>query len=320
MKIVKTTIVGLLVAGVMSPINILAEDDWLDIYGKMNISLDKVDEDNGDDIWEISSNSSRVGIKGKGAAGENFEAFYQFEWGIDVTDNAKASDDHIKSRNQYLGIRGGFGEVLLGRHDTPTKKLQQKTDVFSDLIGDIKYSFNGEKRADNIILYTTPKLSGFKMKAAFVPGEEDGGNDGLADGTSIALEYAKGNLNLGVSFDADIEKDGLDSTRFVTQYKYDAWQFGLLYQSADYNGVDGDGVMLSGKYKFGDNAIKLQIIESDLWETGISSKIKYSSQTSVGWDRKMGKKFTAYTYLTMGEEGATGDDDTTFGVGLILKF
>ncbi|MCP4270403.1 MAG: porin [Gammaproteobacteria bacterium] len=320
MKIIKTTILGLLIAGLVNPITTQAEDNWLTIYGKLNISLDKVDEDNGDDIWELSNHASRVGLKGKGAAGDNFEAFYKFEWEVDVTDNGKTSDDHIKSRNQYVGLRGGFGEVLLGRHDTPTKSLQKKTDVFSDFIGDIKYSLNGEKRADNIVIYTTPKMSGFKVKAAFVPGEENEGNDGLADGTSVAIEYGAGDLSLGLSFDSDIEKDNLDTTRFITQYKYDAWQFGLIYQTSDYDGADGDGVMVSGKYKSGDNVFKLQLINSDLWETEISSKVKYATQTSLGWDHKMGKKVTGYTYFTLGEEGETGDNDSTLGVGIVLKF
>ena len=318
MTVLKHSIIALAITGILTPATSLADDDWINVYGKLHVTLDKVDEDGGDDQWEVNSNASRIGVKGKGSAGDGIEAFYQFEWQVDVADNS--GSDNIKSRNQIVGVRGGFGEVFLGRHDTPTKKLQKKIDVFGDLTGDIKKSFNAEKRASDIIQYSTPKMSGFKIKAAFIPGEDTGVNDGIADGTSVAFEYAIGDLDLGISFDADVEGDGVDTTRFVAQYKIDAWRFGFMYQTTDNNGLDGDGLMASAKYTTGANTFKLQVIDSDAWEAGVSSKVKYTSQTSIGWDHKLGKKLTGTTYLTLSEEGATGNDDSIFGVGLVLKF
>ncbi|MET1255820.1 porin [Aliikangiella maris] len=315
----KSFAVSAIALAIMAAGNVAAEDKWVDVYGKINLTLDKVDEDNGDDQWELNSNASRFGIKGKGDAG-GIEAFYVLEWEVDVSDNSKSSSDHIKGRNQIVGLRGGFGEVFAGRHDTPTKKLQKKVDLFNDLSGDIKHAFNGEVRADNIVQYSTPNMSGFKAKLAFVPGEDTGGDDGLADGTSIALEYSADNLTVGVSFDSDIEGTDVDTTRLVAQYKMDAWQFGLMYQDTENGSLDGDGLMGSVKFTSGDNAFKLQVIESDSWEAGVSSKVKYTSQTSLGWDRKLGKKTTFFTYLTLSEEGATEDEDTVFGLGLVQKF
>ncbi|MGX5174754.1 porin [Aliikangiella sp. IMCC44653] len=299
--------------------NSYAEDNWVDVYGKINVTLDKVDEDNGDDQWELNSNASRFGIKGSGAAGK-LQAFYQLEWEVDISDNAKGSTDNIKSRNQIVGVRGEFGEVFAGRHDTPTKKLQKKIDLFGDLSGDIKHSFNAETRADNIVQYSTPKMGGFTAKIALIPGEDTGTNDGFADGTSLALEYKAGGLNLGLSLDSDVEGDGVDTTRLVAQYNMDAWQFGFLFQDTENAAADGDGIMGSVQYTAGDNVFKLQMIESDAWEALVSSKVKYTSQTSIGWDRKLGKKTTFFTYLTLSEEGATGDDASIFGLGLVQKF
>lgn len=318
MKIKNLALSGVALACLAATNPAVADDEWVDVYGKLFLSLDKVDEDNGNDQWELNSNASRFGIKGKGKAG-SLEAFYQLEWEVDITDSSKSSDDHIKARNQIVGLRGGFGEVFAGRHDTPTKKLQKKIDLFNDLKGDLKTTFNGEVRASNIAQYSTPKKGGFQAKFAFVPGEETPANDGLTDGTSIAVEYKTGGLNLGLSFDADIEGEGVDTTRVVTQYKMDAWQFGFMYQDTDNNGVDGDGIMASVKYTSGDNSFKLQVADSDAWETG-AGKAVYTSQTSLGWDHKLGKKTTFFTYLTQSEEGATGDDDSIFGIGIIQKF
>ena len=215
---------------------------------------------------------------------------------------------------------GDFGEVFVGRHDTPMKALQKKIDLFGDKSGDIKHTFNAEKRSDNIVQYSTPKMSGFKIKAAFIPGEETDVNDGLTDATSIAFEYSMKNLDLGIAFDTDLEGEGIDTERFVAQYKIDAWQLGFMYQSTDNNGLDGDGMMASAKYSNGDNVYKVQLIDSDVWEADVSSKVKYTSQTTLGCDHKLGKKMTAYTYVTLGEVGATSEDDSIFGVGLVFKF
>jgi len=319
MKNLKSWVAGLALISLVPCYSVIAEDNWVDLYGKINLTLDSVDEGNGDDQWEINSNASRFGVKGYGEAGE-LEAFYQLEWEVDLSDNSKGSEDNIKSRNQVVGIRGGFGEIFAGRHDTPTKKLQKKIDIFGDLIGDIKYSFNGEKRANDIIQYTTPPAKGFKAKLAFIPGEDTGSNDGLADGISVAMEYKTGDLNVGISFDSDVESEGIDTSRLMAQYKLDDWQFGFIYQDTDNGDLSGDGFMLSGKYKTGNHSLKLQLIESDAWEAAVSSKVKYTSQTSIGWDYKLGQKTTAFTYLTLSEEGITKDDDRTFGVGLIQKF
>jgi len=192
--------------------------------------------------------------------------------------------------------------------------------LFGDLSGDIKNTFNAEKRADNLVQYSTPSMAGFKVKLAFIPGENTGVNDGLADATSLALEYKTGNLNLGLSSDSDVEGTGIDTTRLVAQYVMAAWQFGFMFQDTDNNGVSGDGIMVSAKYSLGDDTFKIQIIESDAWQTGASNKAKYTSQTSLGWDLKLGKKTTFFTYLTLSEEGLTADEDSIFGIGLIQKF
>jgi len=318
MKLVKRSLISLAVAGVIGSVNTYADDNWVTVYGKINVTMDKIDNDGGDDKWQLTSNASRVGVKGKGAVTDGLEGFYTYEWEVDVADNS--GSDNLKSRNQVIGVRGAFGEVFLGRHDTPTKSLQKKIDIFGDLSGDIKHSFNAEKRASNIVQYSTPNMSGFKIKAALVPGETTGTNDGLADGTSIAFEYKLADLDLGISFDTDIEGAGVDTSRFIAQYKIDAWRLGFMYQSTDNIDANGDGMMVSAKYTNGNSVYKIQTINSDVWEAGVSSKIKYSSQTSLGYDHKLGKKMKAFGYYTMGEVGATGNNDSIFGVGLELKF
>ncbi len=93
------------------------------LYGKAHLAVES--EGAGESVIEVKSHASRVGLKGKEDLGNGLKAVYKFEWQLDMADKSKGSDDHIKSRNQYAGLSGGFGTVLFGRHDTPLKMSQE---------------------------------------------------------------------------------------------------------------------------------------------------------------------------------------------------
>jgi len=319
MKTLKPTLVSLALASILAPSAAMADDNWVDVYGKVMLTLDHVDEDNGDEQWELNSNATRFGVKGFGDSGiEGVEVFYKMEWAVDITDESK--EENITSRSQYVGLRGDFGEILAGRNDTPTKTMAKKVDLFNDFQMEFKNSFNGEKRMSDLVQYTTPKMGGFKAVIAVVPGEDTGTNDGLADGTSIAFEYKAGDLIFGLSLDDGIEGENVELTRAVVRYNKNDWKLGFMYQDTDNDGVSADGMVFSTQYTMNKHALKLQLVESDVWEAGVSSKVKYQSQQILGWDYKASKKTTLLSYLSFSEDGGTGDKDTVFGVGIVQKF
>ena len=319
MKNSKYLLMAAIAAHLAGPGTAAADDDWVNLYGKIFLTLDKVDEDNGDDQWELNSNASRIGVKGKGAAG-NLEAFYQMEWEVDLTDNSKSSSDHIKARNQFVGLRGDFGEILAGRNDSPLKKSQQKVDLFNDTQFDIKTALNGENRISGVVQYATPKVNGFKGTVAFIPGEDTGSNDGVADGVSISGAFKAGDVSIVAAYDDGVDGDDVETMRVSALYKTGALQLGLIYQDTDAGVASGDGIVASLSYKIDSSTLKLQVVDSDIWSAGISSKVKYESQTIVGWDYKIASKTTFVSYFGMAEEGASGDEDTIFGVGVVQKF
>jgi predicted porin len=319
MKTLKPTIISLVMAGVFSPPAVIADDNWVDVYGKVMLSLDKVDEDNGDDQWELNSNASRFGVKGYGDTGiDGLEVFYQMEWAVDITDESK--EENISSRNQFIGVRGSFGQLLAGRHDTPAKSLAKSVDFFNDYQMEFKSAFNGEVRASNTVQYSTPKMGGLKAKIAIIPGEDTANNDGLADGISASVEYQAGKLTLGAAIDDGVEGNDVETLRAIAKYKINNFEFGFMYHDAENGNLSGDGISLSGKYKMDQHSFKLQLVDSDAWRADISSKAKYSSITAIGWDFKASKKTTFVSYLSFNEEGVTGNDDTIFGVGVAQKF
>jgi len=300
----------------------------LEIYGKAHVAVQSNDDSVAStDNWEVKSIDSRLGFKGAIPLDGGLTATYKYEMGLDIADEP-TNDSGISRRNQYLGLKGGFGEVRIGRHDSPLKMAQGKFDQFGDTVGDIKFTGDqdGENRNDSSVTYLG-KFDKLAVNVQLVPGEGDGvatGN-GISDTTSLAVSYKDGPLYLAVANDSYDSTGGAaeDSlTRFVATYTMGDMQFGVLSQS----GVEKPGTAadkedwlgLSFAMKMGNNKLKFQHITV---EDG-ASPAKESTNTSIGVDHKLGKKATVYAmYNTLEEKATTTSVDTSqFSVGYILKF
>ncbi|MCB1788926.1 MAG: porin [Gammaproteobacteria bacterium] len=208
------------------------------LYGKFHVSVDANDIDvantsAGDiDNYTVNSRSSRLGVKGSEDLGNGLKAIYQLELTVDVTDGTGVN---AANRNTFLGLAGGFGTFLIGRHDTPAKVAfyAAGNERLGDSILDLNTSTSGlnpigvfsEVRASNAIAYVSPNFAGFTVAAAVVPGEQSGtgvntpavaavpGNagtaavnqdndeNGLADSYSVGLMYAGGGLMASVGYE-----------------------------------------------------------------------------------------------------------------------
>ena len=293
------------------------------VYGKANLSL--VDQDSGDTSgWNLNSNASRLGIKGESKISEELAVVYQVEYEVCI-DSGDCKGQTFKQRNTFLGLKGNFGMVSAGKHDTPTKLAAKKVDLFNDLEGDIKNAFEGENRVSNVVAYTSPKMNGFSATLAMIPAEgedvdQDGQDDtGLKDGLSYSINYTKDNLYLAIAGDQDIDEQ--DLVRMIAQYQIDALTLGFLYQQNQDNlgAKDESGYFFSAAYSLNpDITFKAQYgeIEDDIDGD--------KEQTlSLGADYKLSKNtktFIFYTDNTDSEVGLSEDAFTAFGIGMEHKF
>ncbi len=293
------------------------------VYGKANLSL--VDQDSGDTSgWNLNSNASRLGIKGESKLSEELAVVYQVEYEVCI-DSGDCKGQTFKQRNTFLGLKGNFGMVWAGKHDTPTKLAAKKVDLFNDLEGDIKNAFEGQNRVSNVVAYTSPKMNGFSATLAMIPAEgedvdQDGQDDtGLKDGLSYSINYTKDNLYLAIAGDQDIDEQ--DLVRMIAQYQIDALTLGFLYQQNQDNlgTKDESGYFFSAAYSLNaDITLKAQYgeIEDDIDGD--------EEQTlSLGADYKLAKNtktFIFYTDNTDSEVGLSKDAFTAFGIGMEHKF
>jgi predicted porin len=240
------------------------------IYGKVNVSV--VNADTGStDQWKLNSNSSRLGVKGKTEIADGLYAVYKAEFEIAV-DDGDTKGQTFTQRNIMAGIRGSFGTVWVGKHDSPTKLAQNKIDLFNDLEGDIKNTFEGENRVSNIVAYTSPNINGFATTVAMMPGEgadlDGDGNDdtGLTDGISYSVSYTKDNLYIAVAGDQDV-LGAIDESGFFVSAAYSLdskttlkAQYGSIEN--DVNGDDKDSLSLGADYKLA-KGTKLYVFYTD---------------------------------------------------------
>ncbi|MFL0800804.1 MAG: porin [Agarilytica sp.] len=304
----KQLITTLMFAGVALPA--FAEPT---LYGKANVSIHNADEGDAS-ATEVVSNASRIGLKGTYDVDGGLQAIYQAEFEVQFDDGDK-SGQTFSQRNIFVGLKGNFGTVKAGNFDTPLKVAQKKVDLFSDLKGDIKNVItDNDARAQNIVSYQSPSVSGFNGSVAVIASEADG----VSNGVSASVTFEQDGLYFAAALDQNLNDGGisedLDVFRLVAQYTIADIQLGALYESSDpVAGDDKDGVFGSVKYTLDKIALKAQYGKSDIRSEG-------GDTLSIGADYKISKPLKVFAYYT--QHGADGDaiDEDYLGAGVELKF
>lgn len=289
-----------------APMAAMADASGPKFYGKVNVSVQNAKEDNGESVVEVKSNASRLGVKGKIALDHGLKGVYKAEYEISVDGDKQ----EFKQRNIYGGIASQYGEVIVGKFDTPLKKVQKKVDLFNDLEGDIKNTITkSDNRTANNIQYTSPKVNGFQGKVAHIASEEANGREG----TSLSITYNQDDIYLGYAFDTDVEGENIEVSRLVAQISIDALTLGALYEGQDNGTQEDEGFLVSAAYKLGKTKLKAQYGRSDI-------NAEDGQTISVGADYKLAKKAKVYAYYTDNSFDDSANDDRFTGVGFEYKF
>ena len=349
-----------IIAAMAAPVAAIADTT---LYGQMHMSVGAVDDSANlgaasvtfNDNMQVRSHASRIGVKGSEDLGGGLKANFQLEWEVDP-DSAtgqNGSATNLGRRNQWVGLSGdSWGELRVGRHDTPLKMAQGGFDLFNDTDADISGIVGisqGEQRADNSIVYISPSFSGFSLVGAGIAGEESGVNDddtGLTDVYSLAAMYNNGPLFASLGFnDYDYDSSTASTSlstatstnrqdtlwRGVVTYKLGDFTVGGLYEAGEAGATtatngDKDVWGLSGKFSLGAIDLKAQYMtgETEL-AAGVDSE---QDQWTLGADYNFSKRTTAYFMYTAAEAdnstvnsvGYTDRDYDYAAVGMIHKF
>jgi predicted porin len=179
----------------------------LSIYGMIDMAVIRESGGVAGSVTKMTSGvsaGSRLGFKGTEELGNGLSALFVLESGFQGDTGAMGQGGLLFGRQAYVGLRGGFGTVLVGRQYTPEYLVVVFADPFgSGYVADSKNiiatSGNSLSRMDNTVKYLSPTVGGFTVELAAAPGEVAGDNAaGRQIGGSIA--YAAGRLQVRVGY------------------------------------------------------------------------------------------------------------------------
>ena len=323
-----------------------ASDNKPSVYGRLNVSADKVKYDGAslvirgdaaasDDEWQLSSNTSMIGVKGKMDMDfADLQLIYQAEFEIYLDDGKSSSGDTFSQRNVFAGLsHKRFGTLKAGRFDTPFKKAEGKIDQFGDLKADMDVLIGGQNRISNSIQYSTPafadmvtvNIAAIEAEGADVDG--DGQPDtGFADvlSSSVVLEYNwlyaaiayENNQGARRSVDGIMSgSERVDAMRAVFKATIAGFEGGVLLQqskdAADNSKLRDDSTLVSAAYTIDRFKLKAQLGRSD----GKVSEER-GELAAIGLDVRLGGKTTVYTYGSQLKLKNADLKDTTYAVGI----
>nr|CAA65772.1 porin [Ectothiorhodospira shaposhnikovii DSM 2111] len=247
------------------------------LYGRMNLSVDIVD--NGDDTThQLASNSSRLGVRGSEDLGNGLRGVFQIEAALQGDSGSAFGSSNLTGRNTYVGLAGAFGEVRVGKHDTPYKLATLPLNFFADTLGDMNHvtsqmggldKYDGVEglvasksglgsfynRNDNTLLYLSPNFDGLQFMASYTTDKRDDRSSGIANDAnafSLAASFTQGPMYVTVAFEqlndgSVLVDDNGDAVYADAQawkvggtYQIDALTLAAMYENVD-SGINGVG-------------------------------------------------------------------------------
>lgn len=302
----------IVITSLSTSLPVLAQDDSLmpSFYGKVNVTSLLNQPDRGESSGELESNASRIGLEGDYALSSSLKLIYQAEYQVNPGDE-HFTNFNLTQRNTFIGVEGGFGTVIVGRNDSPSKQLQNGIDLFNDLNGDIRTLFLSEIRPNDVIQYTSPTKSGFTASYAAIIDGQKGVGDRLTKSTSASVTYAQGAFLFGAAMDNEVVD--VDSFRLMSRYREGNLQLGLLYESAKTPRGDKSGVFVSASYTVDKLVLKAQTGAADQKREG-------GAQSSVGVDYNLDPESRIFALVTHTSADNRAVDNDQFGVGFEHNF
>ena len=316
------------------------------VYGRLNLSVDYMDADAGkgtDGLWELNSNSSRVGIRGNEKLNEEFTVVYKAEWTV----NGDVGGADLSARERYIGLKHfQWGAIRLGYIDSPFKNAEDDIDAFNDLANlDMGNFIYGQNRLANSINYVSPKfLDVFGANVTLQPGEKSGGNvneNHIADGISAAFSYEDDSLYLSFAMDKEVadsatRMDGVggnvDAMRLNARYKMGDATVSAMYQMAEPTSLvvlpstpatvvkEETSMVFSGSYKMDALTIKGEILLVNVDKVG-SEVDKTLIGGGLDYNFTQNTKAFANIALSSKEKTASDTEDATYlGFGMETRF
>jgi predicted porin len=219
----------LLLAVLMAP-HAHAQFSNVRLYGNVNLNIELINgrqpDDSNPTVNRISSNSSRIGMRGVEYLGAGNTAIFQIEQNIQA-DTGNASSSGIANRETFVGLQGDWGTLRVGKFLTPYDDMLTifgntptlTTSILSTAAiwaqGPLQKGQGGfDARLGNSIRYETAYLNGLNAEIQYSTRDSSGNANGAAGDNGdhasemrhayvagFGLLYASGPVDLGLAFE-----------------------------------------------------------------------------------------------------------------------
>jgi predicted porin len=264
-------LLAMAVAGVMAA-PMAAQAD-VTVYGKFKMGVSSVDDGSGNSGLAVTTDASRLGVKGSNDLGDGMEAIYQLETEV----FPDASGAATFGRNTFVGIKAGWGKVRLGKFDTAYKSTTGKMDPFADTAADMTGSgffADYDKRENNTVSYTN-KFGALKLGVDAHLAELD---STATMGNSIGLQYNMGNFDIIAANTTRTNGDA--ATKIGLGMKFGGTKVNLISESQ--SDADNAGILgLNATLKVGEKGSVALAYNSN--------SVSEDTQMSLGYFNKMAK-------------------------------
>jgi predicted porin len=278
-KLVAVAVAGLLAA----PLAAQAQTANVTLYGRLNIDYELLTGKQADgtnpNVSRLSSNSSRLGVRGTESLGGGLNAIFQIESNVSG-DTGNSSSSGFASRETFVGLQGAWGTFKMGKFLMPYDDLHPifgnvptyTTSILSTANlwaqgPQSKFTGGFDARLGNSVRYDSPVWAGFNFStqvsmrdsSGFADSEIPppatnpvvfGGDNGNhtqetrhAYVWGIAGYYNNGPFQAGLGYESNIKVRGpnLNDWAFTAT---GAWNFGIariagVYERLDYDTVTG---------------------------------------------------------------------------------
>jgi len=279
----KKTLVAL---AALAVVGVASAQSTVTLFGSIDASVGKnqlkqtgvfpgaVAADVGMNVNSGTQNGSRWGLRGTEDLGGGMSAMFNLTSGFNVDTGTMAQGGRLFGREAWAGLKGGFGQVSLGRHVTPAADGPwaitggyANYDAWASTtqnggFGNAASIAHDNVRKDNSLRYMTPVMGGFSGVLLWAPGE-----NGIANGAnnsnywSLGLGFVNGPINVQFAYEADkvlgaalaASPVGNNQKTWALAATYDLGvvKLGGSYQRASLTTFDDKGYALSASAPLG---------------------------------------------------------------------
>lgn len=335
----KKSLIALAVAGAFAAPAFAATSN-VDVYGIMSVAIEDVDTANSE--IQVVDRVSRIGFKGAEDLGGGLKAVWQIEHQISATGGFAGTDgvggsQSLAGRNTFVGLAGGFGTFVVGRHDTPYKLATGALDPFADTMGDYNFgpanasaaggtglvNSTHDMRTPSAIAYISPTFSGFHAAAAVITSNTASTtqwdyNNKTIDAVSLMGMYNNGPLVVSLAYQsagdaaAAAGDQEADAWKLGVGYKFGDLNLGFIYEDLETAGVDTDSWLLNATYNMGPIALKASYGVLDDDDATVTDKD--DSMWVIGADYNLSKRTKAYILFANSENEGVDTDGWALGM------